>query len=42
MPEAPTFDELIRGDVDLHPLRPRRDFQELLRDLSFPADPSQR
>ena len=33
---------LIRRDIDLHPLRPRRDFQELLMDLSFPADPFQR
>jgi tetratricopeptide (TPR) repeat protein len=33
---------LIRRDVDLDPLRPRRDFQALLMDLSFPADPFQR
>jgi hypothetical protein len=30
---------LLRRDTDLDPLRPRRDFQELLMDLSFPADP---
>jgi tetratricopeptide (TPR) repeat protein/tRNA A-37 threonylcarbamoyl transferase component Bud32 len=30
---------LIRRDVDLDPLRQRRDFQELLMDVSFPADP---
>jgi tetratricopeptide (TPR) repeat protein len=29
----------LRRDTDLDPLRPRRDFQELLMDLSFPADP---
>jgi serine/threonine protein kinase len=29
----------IRRDPVLDPLRPRRDFQELLMDLSFPADP---
>jgi eukaryotic-like serine/threonine-protein kinase len=29
----------LRRDIDLDPLRPRRDFQELLMDLSFPADP---
>ena len=33
---------LLRRDIDLDPLRPRRDFQELLMDLSFPADPFQR
>jgi hypothetical protein len=33
---------LIRRDLDLDPLRPRRDFQELLMDLSFPADPFRR
>jgi eukaryotic-like serine/threonine-protein kinase len=32
---------LIRRDVDLDPLRPRRDFQELLMDLSFLSDPFQ-
>jgi serine/threonine-protein kinase len=30
---------LLLRDIDLDPLRPRRDFQELLLDLSFPADP---
>jgi tetratricopeptide (TPR) repeat protein len=34
--------ELMSRDVDLDPLRPRRDFQELLLDLSFPTDPFQR
>jgi hypothetical protein len=29
----------MRRDHDLDPLRPRRDFQELLMDLTFPADP---
>jgi serine/threonine protein kinase len=29
----------IRGDPVLDPLRPRRDFQELLMDLEFPDDP---
>jgi serine/threonine-protein kinase len=29
----------IRRDMDLDALRPRRDFQELLMDLSFPSDP---
>jgi tetratricopeptide (TPR) repeat protein/tRNA A-37 threonylcarbamoyl transferase component Bud32 len=29
----------IRQDPVLDPLRPRRDFQELMMDLSFPADP---
>jgi tetratricopeptide (TPR) repeat protein/tRNA A-37 threonylcarbamoyl transferase component Bud32 len=33
---------LMRRDVDLDPLRPRRDFQELLRDLSFPHNPFER
>jgi tetratricopeptide (TPR) repeat protein len=33
--------ELMRRDIDLDPLRPRRDFQELLMNLSFPADPFQ-
>jgi tetratricopeptide (TPR) repeat protein len=33
---------LIRQDIDLDPLRPRRDFQELLLDLTFPDDPFQR
>jgi tetratricopeptide (TPR) repeat protein len=33
---------LIRRDVDLDPLRSRRDFRELLMDLTFPADPFQR
>jgi hypothetical protein len=33
---------LIHRDVDLDPLRPRRDFQELLMDLTFPDDPFQR
>ena len=33
---------LIRRDVDLDPLRSRRDFRELLMDLSFPADPFRR
>src|SRR5262249_27933348 len=28
-----------RQDPDLRPLRPRADFQNLLRDLAFPADP---
>jgi serine/threonine-protein kinase len=32
----------LRRDIDLDPLRPRRDFQELVMDLSFPADPFQR
>jgi len=32
----------IRQDRWLDPLRPRRDFQELMMDLSFPADPFQR
>jgi serine/threonine-protein kinase len=32
---------LLRRDIDLDPLRPRRDFQELSMDLSFPADPFQ-
>jgi tetratricopeptide (TPR) repeat protein len=31
----------LRRDSDLDPLRPRRDFQELLMDLCFPADPFQ-
>jgi hypothetical protein len=26
-------------DPDLRPLKPRADFQNLLRDLAFPADP---
>jgi serine/threonine-protein kinase len=30
---------MIRSDADLGPLRPRADFQLLLRDLDFPADP---
>jgi tetratricopeptide (TPR) repeat protein/tRNA A-37 threonylcarbamoyl transferase component Bud32 len=30
---------LILRDLDLDPLRPRRDFQEMMMDLSFPADP---
>jgi hypothetical protein len=30
---------LIRKDPDLDPLRSRPDFQALLLDLSFPADP---
>jgi tetratricopeptide (TPR) repeat protein len=29
---------LLRRDLDLDPLRPRREFQNLLLDLSFPAD----
>jgi tetratricopeptide (TPR) repeat protein/tRNA A-37 threonylcarbamoyl transferase component Bud32 len=29
----------VRGDPVLDPLRPRRDFQELLMDLEFPVDP---
>jgi serine/threonine-protein kinase len=33
---------LLCRDTDLDPLRQRRDFQELLMDLSFPADPFQR
>jgi hypothetical protein len=33
---------LIRRDVDLDPLRPRRDFQLVLLDLTFPDDPFQR
>jgi tetratricopeptide (TPR) repeat protein/tRNA A-37 threonylcarbamoyl transferase component Bud32 len=33
---------LLRRDIDLDPLRPRHDFQELMMDLSFPADPFQR
>jgi tetratricopeptide (TPR) repeat protein/tRNA A-37 threonylcarbamoyl transferase component Bud32 len=32
----------IRQDPVLNPLRSRRDFQELVLDLSFPADPFQR
>jgi tetratricopeptide (TPR) repeat protein len=32
---------LLRRDIDLDPLRPRRDFQELSMDLSFPANPFQ-
>jgi serine/threonine-protein kinase len=32
---------MLRRDTDLDPLRPRRDFQELLMDLSLPADPFQ-
>ena len=32
---------LIRRDADLDSLRDRLDFQELLMDLSFPADPFQ-
>jgi hypothetical protein len=32
---------MLRRDIDLDPLRLRRDFQELLLDLSFPADPFQ-
>jgi tetratricopeptide (TPR) repeat protein/tRNA A-37 threonylcarbamoyl transferase component Bud32 len=31
----------IRHDPVLDPLRPRRDFQELLMDMSFPTDPFQ-
>jgi tetratricopeptide (TPR) repeat protein len=31
--------EKLRRDPALAPLRPRRDFQELLMDLSFPVDP---
>src|SRR5262249_62418082 len=31
--------EQIRRDPVLDPLRPRRDFQELMLDLSFPDDP---
>jgi serine/threonine-protein kinase len=34
--------EKLRRDPALAPLRPRGDFQELLMDLSFPADPFQR
>src|SRR5262249_25631517 len=30
---------LIRSDHDLDPLRPRPDFQRLVMDLAFPADP---
>jgi serine/threonine-protein kinase len=30
---------LIRSDPDLDPLRSRRDFQNIVRDLAFPADP---
>jgi hypothetical protein len=33
---------LIRRDLDLDPLRTRRDFRELLLDLSFPAEPFER
>jgi hypothetical protein len=33
---------ILHRDLDLDPLRPRRDFQELLLDLAFPADPFQR
>jgi hypothetical protein len=29
----------MRRDPDLDPLRPRADFQVLLLDLAFPADP---
>jgi eukaryotic-like serine/threonine-protein kinase len=29
----------LRNDADLEPLRPRADFQRLLMDLAFPADP---
>jgi hypothetical protein len=29
-------------DADLDPLRPRPDFQLLLMDLAFPADPFER
>jgi hypothetical protein len=28
----------VRGDPVLDPLRPRRDFQEMIMDLCFPAD----
>jgi hypothetical protein len=31
--------EVIRNDPDLAPLRSREDFQALLMDLPFPADP---
>jgi hypothetical protein len=30
---------LMRRDPDLNPLRRRRDFRELLMDMTFPADP---
>jgi tetratricopeptide (TPR) repeat protein len=33
---------LMRNDADLAPLRNRADFQTLLMDMSFPADPFQR
>jgi tetratricopeptide (TPR) repeat protein/tRNA A-37 threonylcarbamoyl transferase component Bud32 len=33
---------MVRRDIDLDPLRPRRDFQELLMDLSFPVDSFQK
>jgi hypothetical protein len=38
---AAGFDNVghMRRDPDLDPLRPRRDFRELLMDLTFPADP---
>jgi hypothetical protein len=32
----------VRRDFVLNPLRPRRDFQEMLLDVSFPADAFQR
>jgi hypothetical protein len=41
---AAGFDDVghMNRDPDLNPLRSRRDFQALMMELAFPADPFQR
>ena len=33
------FKWIRQGDPDLKPIRPRRDFQNFIMDMAFPADP---